>query len=385
METLFSRHRNTAVLVAVLFVQVVLLGWQVKRPDSEVPLIRGWVQAMFAPPQRAISATVNGVRGIWENYIDLRRARGEARQLEAELFQQRLKVHELREQTLELQRLRALVEFKEKSPARLIAARIIGSGATDVSRVVFISKGSEAGLQPNMAVITPEGIVGKVQRVFNGSAQVLLITDSDSGVGCILENTRVHGILKGQNSSTGTLQYVLNDENVQVGEKVYTSGEDRIYPKGLPAGTVTAVRAGSPFKQITIQPLARLNRLEEVLVVIQGVDIEPPTTPEKVATGPLPAPTSTSPSQASTKVEAVKSGTPSDSDRPGIPRGSRPETDADKILAQARLKAAKEAPKTAPVPAKKDPAPKQDQPKQEPPKQEPPKQEPPKQEPPPKQ
>lgn len=365
METLFSRHRNTAVLVAVLFVQIVLLGWQVKRPDSEVPLIRSWVQAMFAPPQRAISATVNGVRGIWDNYIDLRHARDQTRQLETELFHQRLKVHELREQTLELQRLRALVAFKEKSPGRLIAARIIGSGATDVSRVVFISKGSEAGLEPNLAVITPEGIVGKVQRVFSGSAQVLLITDSESGVGCILENSRVHGILKGQNASTGTLQYVLNDENVQVGDKVYTSGEDRIYPKGLPAGTVTAVRAGSPFKQITVQPLARLNRLEEVLVVIQGVDVELPAA-EKADAGPTAAPSGPSPTPPATAAQATKPSTPSDNDRPGIPRGSRPETDADKILAQARLKAAKEAPKTTPVPAKKEPAPKQEQPKQEP-------------------
>ncbi len=353
METIFSRHRNTAVLVAVLFVQIVLLGWQVKRPDSEVPLIRGWVQALFAPPQRAISAAFNGVRSVWENYLDLRHARDEARALEQELFRQRIKVHELREQTLELQRLRALVDFKEKSPNQLIAARVIGSGATDVSRVVFINKGSEAGLQANQAVITPEGIVGKVQRVFQGSAQVLLITDADSGVGCLLENSRVHGILKGQNASTATLQYVLNDENVQVGEKVYTSGEDRIYPKGLPAGTVSAVNAGSPFKQITVQPLVRLNRLEEVLVVIQGVDVEVAApAPNEAATAPVSPP-------PSAQIQPAKPETPAESDRPGIPRGARPETDADKVLAQTRLKAAQEAQKTAPAPPKKEPSPKQ--------------------------
>jgi len=375
METIFSRHRNTAVLIAVLFVQVVLLGWQVKRPDSEVPLIRGWVQALFAPPQRAISGAVNGVRGVWENYLDLRHARSQTRSLEEELFRQRLKVHELREQTLELQRLRALVDFKDKSPNKLIAARVIGSGATDVSSVVFINRGSEAGVQPNLAVITPEGIVGKVQRVFYGSAQVLLITDSDSGVGCILENSRVHGILKGQNAASGTLQYVLNDENVEVGEKVYTSGEDRIYPKGLPAGTVSAVRAGSPFKQITVQPLVRLNRLEEVLVVIKGVDVEPAApAPKPVASaetptpagvdipvdGPFPAATGPTPPPAAKMVPAAKPQTPAaESDRPGIPRGARPETDADKILSQAKLKAAKEAPKANPVPVQKEPPPKQ--------------------------
>jgi len=373
METLFSRHRNTAVLVAVLFAQVVLLGWQVKRPDSEVPLIRDWVQAMFAPPQRGISAAFNGVRSVWQNYLDLRHARDEARTLEQELFRQRLKVHELREQTLELQRLHALVDFKEKSPNKLIAARVIGSGATDVSRVVFINRGSEAGLQPNMAVITPEGIVGKVQRVFGGSAQVLLITDAESGVGCLLESSRVHGILKGQSSSTTTLQYVLNDENVQVGEKVYTSGEDRIYPKGLPVGTISAVQAGSPFKQITVQPLVRLNRLEEVLVVIQGVDVEPSSPALKeAASAEMTAPaanvgakttspavtTPTSPPPA-VKVQAAQPQAPAESDRPGIPRGARPETDADKILAQTRLKAAQEAPKTAPAPVKKEPPPKQ--------------------------
>ena len=289
METLYSRHRNTAVLVGVLLVQLVLLAWQIKRPDSDVPLIRTWVQTLMTPPQKLVSGTLTGIRDVWENYADLRQARQDNLRLEEELVRQRLLVHELREQTVELERLRGLVDFREKSANTLVAARIIGSGATDLNRVVFINKGSEAGLKTNLGVITPDGVVGKVQRVFPKSAQVLLITDSESGVGSMLEGSRVHGILKGQNSATCVLQYVLNDEKVEAGDRVFTSGDDRVYPKGLPVGTVATVRAGSPFKQITVQPLARLNRLEEVMVVIQGVDLEPPV-PAPKAEAPPPQP-----------------------------------------------------------------------------------------------
>src|SRR5205807_6593753 len=104
-------------------------------------------------------------------------------------------------------------------------------------------KGSDYKLKPNMAVITPDGIVGKVKEVYATSSQVLMINDRDSGAGVILEKTRLQGDLHGSSQGETVVKNVMSDEKVDVGEKVITSGGDKIYPKGLPVGNVTAVNS----------------------------------------------------------------------------------------------------------------------------------------------
>jgi rod shape-determining protein MreC len=130
-----------------------------------------------------------------------------------------------------------------------------------------------------MAVITPTGIVGKVVQVFPGSAQVLPINDQLSGVGAALKSLRLQGILKGAPNGTTTLQYIMSDEPVKPGAEVITSGGDRIFPKGLPVGTVASVEPGKDlFLNIRVIPSARLDRLEEVLVVTKIQDKLPDAT-----------------------------------------------------------------------------------------------------------
>ncbi len=129
-----------------------------------------------------------------------------------------------------------------------------------------------------MAVITPDGIVGKVLRVYHASSQVLLINDPDSGVGAILESSRLQGILQGTAAGETMLNYVMSDEKVAAGERVLTSGGDRIFPKGLPVGAVQQTNPGSDlFLNIRVKPAADLSRLEEVLVVTRVVETTPQT------------------------------------------------------------------------------------------------------------
>ena len=180
-----------------------------------------------------------------------------------------------------------------------------------------------------MPVITPDGIVGKVHRVFWGSARVLVITDPDSGVGALLEKSRVHGVLQGSGGFFCQLAYVVNDERVEVGEHVLTSGEDLIYPKGLPIGVVTSVRPGPVFRQIRIRPSARLNRLEEVLVIVHGTGQKIRSRPESAAVA------TSSPRKPGSVVVAATLPTPPATN--AGPRAAettriRPETDGDKLL-----------------------------------------------------
>lgn len=340
MDTLFSRYRNAVLLVAVLFLQLVLLAFQIKR-DKDVPLIRIWAVGVITPVEKLVSGAVRGVYGVWHDYADLRQARQESRWLLEEVSRLKLERQRLLEDAAEARRLRALVQFRDLTPSITVAARVIGSSASETSRVLFLDKGSESGIRPNMAVITPDGIVGKVHRVFRGSAQVLVITDPDSGVGAelgaLLQSSRVHGALRGYGGFFCQLRYIANDETVEPGDQVVTSGEDRIYPRGLPIGVVTSAKNGPVFKEIMVQPFARLNRLEEVLVVTRGVDQEAPAKPE-----PAPAVAETTPAEpprAPATSAAPASGAKPAADAaakakavPGLAGSrSKPETDADRL------------------------------------------------------
>jgi rod shape-determining protein MreC len=166
--------------------------------------------------------------------------------------------------------------FKEQFIAQTVAAQVIGSSGSEQSRSVYIDKGSNAGLKSDMAVITGDGVVGKTLLVSGSVSQVLLIDDQTSGVGAILEKSRLQGILRGTAAGEIVLEKVMSDEPVQPGEKVLTSGGDRIFPKGLPVGTVTRISPGSElFLNIRVKPAADLSRLEEVLVITQQEEKEP--------------------------------------------------------------------------------------------------------------
>ena len=182
----------------------------------------------------------------------------------------------LREDAEMARRIQSLLAFKEQHIDSTVAAQVIGTSGSDQSRVLYIDKGSSDGIRTDMAVITPNGIVGKVVQVFPDSAQVLPINDQLSGVGVMLQNTRLQGILRGAANGTTTVQYVMADERVVPGEELVTSGGDRIFPKGLPVGKVVEVSPGKDlFLNIRVLPSARLDRVEEVLVVTKVTEKPP--------------------------------------------------------------------------------------------------------------
>ena len=280
MENFFTRYRNAGILVLLLFAQVVGLAVQVKRTSESgsTRLIRFWVVSAITPLEKALVNTNQGVRNVWRNYFYLRGVRRENRELKEQIERLRIEQVRLSEDAAQARRLQALLGFKEQYIAQTVAAQVIGSSGSDQSHVVYIDKGSNDGIKPDMAVITPDGIVGKVLRVVHSSAQVLLINDPSSGVGAILQSSRLQGILQGTAAGEVMLRYVMSDEKVAPGEQVLTSGGDRIFPKGLPVGTVQQTNPGSDlFLNIRVKPAADLSRLEEVLVVSKVVENTPST------------------------------------------------------------------------------------------------------------
>jgi rod shape-determining protein MreC len=278
MENFFSRYKNPLVLMAILFIQVVALATQVKRPEGGTGssasggtrLIRVWTVTAISPFERALVSTGSFVRRNFYNYLDLHNVRKQNRALQAEVDQLKLEHVRLQQDAEQAKRLRVLLGFTQHYVGQLLPAQVIGTSGTELSHMIQIDKGSKNGVKVDMPVITPDGIVGKVKDVFPYTSLVLLISDRDSGAGVILQNSRLQGVLRGSPQGELRIGEMMSDEKVEAGEEVVTSGGDRIYPKGLPVGTVSKVspdRDNDPFLAVKVKPAADLNRLEEVLIV----------------------------------------------------------------------------------------------------------------------
>jgi rod shape-determining protein MreC len=150
----------------------------------------------------------------------------------------------------------------------MISARVIGASAGSASQTIELDRGERDGIRRNMGVITPDGVVGKVVETYANASQVLLLTDKDSGVGAMLSESRIQSPVGGTGEPLLAMKYVPNDDTVNLGEHVLTSGMDRIFPRDLPVGTIAEIKPGNPFKQIRVKPAANLERLEEVLVLL---------------------------------------------------------------------------------------------------------------------
>jgi rod shape-determining protein MreC len=281
MESFFVRYRNLLVLLVILLAQIVGLAVQVRRVNTGrysldpndgpgVRLIRLWADALVSPPERAIHNSKLGIVYLWTNYFDLRNVRKQNRDLEQTVDRLRLEQASLLEDAKQGQRLQSMLGFREKYIYDTIAAQVIGSSGSEQSRLFYIDKGSKDGLKPDMAVITGDGIVGKVRDVFPATAQVLVVNDQTSGAGVILETTRIRGILRGNADGQLMIVGILADERIQPGEVVLTAGGDLIFPRGLPVGVVQKV-ARDPerdaFINVMVKPAAHLDRLDEVLVI----------------------------------------------------------------------------------------------------------------------
>jgi rod shape-determining protein MreC len=294
MENFFSRYKNPLALMAILFIQVVALATQVKRPEGTkgsavsggTRLIRVWTVTAMSPFERALVSTGQFFRNNFRNYIYLHDARWQNRQLQEEVAQLKLEQVRLRQDAEQAKRLQALLGFTQHYVSQLLPAQVIGTSGSEQSHLIQIDKGARnAGIKVDMPVITPDGIVGKVKDVFPYTSQVLMINDRDSGAGVILEKSRLQGILRGSPSGELHVSDIMADERIDDGEEVVTSGGDRIYPKGLPVGTISHVSPdhdNDSFLAINVKPAADLNRLEEVLVVTKLAE-EVPQTPTNSA------------------------------------------------------------------------------------------------------
>lgn len=309
MEALLSRYRNLTVLVVVVVAQLLYLAYQVKTNRDE-RLIRVWAVSAVTPMAGMVEDVRHNTIGFLQDYFILLDVREQNRKLKSVNDKLRMENVYYRNQLDTAEHARALILFQAQSPAKSVAARVIGNSTVVTAKAVFIDRGSTSGVEKGMAVVTPDGIVGKVVAVYPLVSQVLLVTDPTFKVGVESQKGHVHGVL--DCSGKCKVEEIPNEDKVGIGEWFFTSGEDRIFPKGFPVGTVLSTGPGQGTKDINLNLSGAPGGVEEVLVLLKGVHQAIPTAPpEETASETLPPPPAESGDDAA---EAAK-----------------PQTEADKV------------------------------------------------------
>ncbi len=264
------RYRKFLLLVAILGGTLLWMATVLRQPT-----FWGWegaggaLAALTAPIQHGLTVVAQGASRTWRHYLWLSGAAEENARLHEEvaiLHQEILRSEALHQEN---QRLHALLDLKASLRVHSVTAAVIGREAARWFRILTINKGSEDGIAPGMAVVVPQGIVGRITAARAHSSQVLLLTDPGSAVAVRLQRSREEGILEGRGGPTCRLKYLLQSTHVQAGDHVVTSGLDGVFPSGLLVGEVrsTGGTGEGLFQQVTVTPSAPLDRLEEVLVI----------------------------------------------------------------------------------------------------------------------
>jgi rod shape-determining protein MreC len=262
------RQRTGYLFIAVMLGHVILISAQVNT-NRGVPLLQVVTFGLFAEVQRVSSAIVSSVRGGWTNYVSLRDVQAENEALRQQLDAAQLQLQEQRALAERSRGLLATLGLRDRSHLQTIAAEVIGAGASTDFKTVTIDKGTAEGVRPDMAVMAPGGVVGRVVVPSARAAKVQLLIDRSAAAGVLIERSRSQGVAVGAGDELLRMEYVSEVADVAVGDTVVTSGIDGIYPKGFVVGKVEAVeRSGNSYKQILVRPAVDFSSIEEVLVVL---------------------------------------------------------------------------------------------------------------------
>ena len=268
MAVLDIRQRAGYLFLAVIFGHIVLISAQVNS-RSGVPVLEAVTFGIFSEVQRGVSSGIMGVRRVWNDYIGLRGLKSENDSLKRQLADAQVALQAQRALADRSRGLEKLLEMRDRSDLRMTAAEIIGAAATPDFRTMTIDKGTRDGLRPDMSVIAPAGVVGRIVMPSARAAKVQLLLDRNAAAGAIIERSRAQGVVVGTGEDRLRMENVSEASDIVVGDIVVTSGIEGIHPKGFIIGRVDTVEKNGPsYRSITVKPAVDFSSLEEVLVVL---------------------------------------------------------------------------------------------------------------------
>jgi rod shape-determining protein MreC len=264
------RYRIVVTSGALLIISLHLLSTGV-RPSDPAATPQALVMETLRPVQIASARLAYGAVELFRGYVDLIGVRRENGRLKAELDRLNAERAQTAELKAENHRLSALLDLRKALGLGAVAADVIGSDATGLSRTLVIARGTQGGLQVGMAVVSSEGVVGRIIATSPHASRILLIDDHNSALDAFDQRTRARGIIAGVLDDGLTMKYVDRAEDLKPGDSIVTSGLDGIFPRGLLVGYVSSVHREGPglFLNVDVGPAVNFRRLEQVLVVTE--------------------------------------------------------------------------------------------------------------------
>lgn len=262
------RLRSGYLFLALMFGHIILISAQVNSQQG-VPVLESVTFGLFSEVQRGTASGISGFQRLWNGYVWLRGVRAENDELKQQLADAMVELQQQRALADRTRGLERLLDLREHVPLKTTAAEIIASAATPEFQNVSIDKGEDDGIQRDMAVIAPAGVVGRVVIPSGRNAKVQLIIDRNAAAGALIERSRAQGVAVGTGEPLLRLEYVSEVADIVEGDVVVSSGLDRIYPKGFVIGKVTKVeKSGTAYRSILLEPAVDFGSLEDVLVVL---------------------------------------------------------------------------------------------------------------------
>ena len=265
--------KNPRLLLFVLVIlHLVLISLNRVPGQPNIRFLQVVMMTGFTPLQWLASHSVLSVKSVWADYFDLRGAKRENEWLKSRNSELESQIIELREKTKLFDQIEALNRSPALSSYRRVNALVIGRDSDDWFKTVLIDRGSIHGVERDQPVVSTEGLVGRVVSVSPISSRVLLVTDERHGAGAVVAQTaesRLVGVLKGQNQSLCKLTLLSEGGKLKNGEEVITSGQDQLYPRGLLIGRIKNLTSeDATTAPIDVEPAAALQKLETVAVLL---------------------------------------------------------------------------------------------------------------------
>lgn len=228
--------------------------------------------AITSPIQSLISWSLDKVASGFHNYVYLVSARQENLALMEENRRLLNAVDGFRETEQENIRLKKILKFEEQLHLESVVARVTARDVSSEFRAIRINRGENSGIQRNMAVVSTEGVVGRVFRTTANTADVITVLDLLSAIDTIDERSRARGVMEGLTDDVGVLRFTVRTDDIQPGDLLISSGLGGAFPKGVPVGTVSKVnrKQFGISQDVEVKPSVEFSKLEEVLVIVRS-------------------------------------------------------------------------------------------------------------------
>ena len=265
---LFRRYTFPTFIILLLLSALILMSLRVKQRKG-IEFIDGLLMEICSPFQKTSTFIIKSVQGVFQEYLFFFHLQKENMMLKGRIAELQKENQQMKEMALANERLKRLLDFREKIASSMVAAEVIGQDPSSWFRSMTINKGEKDGVRKGMAVISPEGVIGQILKTSPYHSTVLLITDYNSAIDSIVQRTRAKAIVEGLGENRCQLKYLLRTEEAVVGDAVVTSGLSGNFPKGLMVGEIRKVEKHGQgvFQYAELAPSVDLTKLEEILVI----------------------------------------------------------------------------------------------------------------------